>query len=187
MAERMECPAVFNGEPFSVTLSKELKDVAFISGPIDTGPDESYFRSHYVPMIEAAIANDHDFVIGPIPHGVDADALNYLLARSVRPKKITIFVTPSENAWWGKNFRALGVNVHVIDGQMTSERDTALTKASTYDILRVRTEKEARDFYGKLYRKGHVTNTERNWKRRRGISEYEIVSIEEMNRTMGFE
>ncbi|KAJ5908716.1 hypothetical protein N7495_001398 [Penicillium taxi] len=143
-------------------------EIAFISGPIDPGP---YFHTHYTSPIQQAIKRGDDFVIGPIPSGVDADALAYLLAYPVAPTRITIFVTPAENGMWGTKFRALGVNVQVTEGQMSLERDAALTKASTYDILRVRTKKEAKKFYGRLWRDGYVTNTERNWKRRRGIGE----------------
>jgi len=76
-------------------------------------------------------------VIGPIPSGVDADALDYLLAYPVSPSRITIFVTTAEESMWAARFRALSVNLEVVDGQMTQERDAAMTQASTYDILRV--------------------------------------------------
>jgi hypothetical protein len=158
------------------------REIAFISGPIDTGP---YFHTHYVTKINNAIQRDHDFVIGPIPSGVDADALAYLLAYPVSPDRITIFVTLAEENVWGGRFRSMGVNVEVVQGQMTRDRDAALTKASTYDILRVRTKEEARELYGRMWREGHVTNTERNWKRRRGIAENEIVKVLDINRSTG--
>ncbi|KAK1149753.1 hypothetical protein N8T08_005307 [Aspergillus melleus] len=158
--------------------------IAFISGPIDTGSSESYFK-HYTPLIDAAIASNDSFVIGPIPYGVDTNALSYLLSYPIAPSRITIFVTPSENATWGTTFRGLGVNVHVVDGQTGRERDAAMTAASDYDILRVRTADEGREFYDRMYRDGFVTNTERNWKRRRGIHEDVVVQAEEINRDVG--
>lgn len=151
-------------------------EVAFISGPIDTGPGAEYFKTHYIAPINAAIARDHRFVIGPIPSGVDADALEYLLAYPVDPSRITIFVTESEDLIAGDGFRARGVNVQVVGDRTTlpRERDAAMTAASTYDILRFRTEEEARELYGRAYRPGHMTNTERNWKRRRGSPVREV-------------
>lgn len=161
--------------------------IAFISGPISTGPEEDYFRTHYVPQILRAIQRGDDFVIGPIPSGVDADALDFLLAYPVAPSRITIFVTPAEEGMWGGHLRARGVNLQVVEGQMSRERDAALTRASDYDILRLRTKEEARAFYGRLWREGYVTNTERNWKRRQKIAEEVVVSAEEINRTIGEE
>ncbi|KAL2835286.1 hypothetical protein BDW59DRAFT_168521 [Aspergillus cavernicola] len=146
--------------------------VAFISGPINTGPDAAYFHTHYKAEIDIAIAAGHAFVIGPITTGVDADALSYLQGYPILPSRITIFLTPSEDRAWGDEFRSRNVNVHVLeDITATSQnRDAAMTAASDYDILRWRTEDEAREVYGNQYRAGHVTNTERNWRRRRGIS-----------------
>ncbi|KAL4915379.1 hypothetical protein BDW62DRAFT_219400 [Aspergillus aurantiobrunneus] len=146
--------------------------VAFISGPIDTGPNSIFFHTHYKPDIDAAIAAGHNFVIGPITSGVDADSLSYLLDYPISPSRITIFMTVGEDRAWGDQFRRRNVNVHVLeDITATSQnRDAAMTAASQYDILRWRTEDEAREFYGDLYRPGHMTNTERNWRRRRGIS-----------------
>lgn len=161
-------------------------DIAFISGPIDTGPNEVYFHTHYVPRIRQAIENGHGFVIGPIPSGVDADALDYLLAYPVGPSRITVFVTPAEEVIFGPRLRALSVNLKVVQSQMTQERDAAMTQASTYDILRVRTTEEARAFYGGMARPGYVTNTERNWRRRQGIAGDVLVSAKEINRSMGY-
>ncbi|KAJ5673344.1 hypothetical protein N7507_002471 [Penicillium longicatenatum] len=159
-------------------------EIAFISGPINTGPQEEYF-SHYIPRIDQAISRGDSFVIGPIPTGIDADALSYLLAYPIQATRITICVTPAEDGMWGDRFRASGVNVQVVDGQMSRERDAIMTSISTYDILRVRTKAEAREFYGCFWRDGHVTNTERNWKRRRGIAEDVIVDAKEINQSMG--
>ncbi|KAL2864001.1 uncharacterized protein BJX67DRAFT_362214 [Aspergillus lucknowensis] len=152
--------------------------VAFISGPIDTGPDAMFFKTHYIPLIDTAIAAGHNFVIGPILSGADADALDYLLSHPISPTRITIFMTIAEDQAWGSEFRRRGVNTIVLDDPAATSRnrDAAMTNASDYDILRWRTEEEAREFYGPMYRSGHMTNTERNWRRRRGISETEVLS-----------
>ena len=152
--------------------------IAFISGPLDTGPDAGYFHAHYAPRINAAIKRGDHFVIGPILYGVDADALVYLLEYPVSPDRITIFMTTAEDRLWGTGFRKLKVNVH-IQGQTSAERDAAMTQASTYDILRWRPADEAKQFYGPMWREGYVTNTERNWRRRRGIPLDTVVSLTE--------
>ncbi|KAJ5376201.1 hypothetical protein N7509_013087 [Penicillium cosmopolitanum] len=161
--------------------------IAFISGPISTDPQENYLPLHYAPTIDQAVERGDHFVIGPIPSGVDAEALAYLLAWPISPDRITIFMTPSEDGMWGAKFRGFGVKVHVVEGQMPRERDAELTKASTYDICRVRTKKEGKAFYGKSWRDGFVTNTERNWKRRRGIKEDVVIEPEEINRSLEFD
>ncbi|KAL4739070.1 hypothetical protein BDV11DRAFT_170450 [Aspergillus similis] len=91
--------------------TQENPKVTFISGPIDTGPDNVYFHRHYVQPIKAAVAAGHNFVIGPILSGVDADALDYLLKYPIAPSRITIFMTIGEDNAWGNTFRAQGVNV----------------------------------------------------------------------------
>ncbi|KAL3479618.1 hypothetical protein BJX99DRAFT_66680 [Aspergillus californicus] len=148
-----------------------LVPVAFISGPVDTGPNEIFFHTHYVPQIDAAIAAGHAFIIGPITSGVDADALDYLLRFPVAPGRITIFMTSGEDRAWGEGFRRRGVKTCVLEDLSATSRirDAAMTEASTYDILRWRTEDEARALYGSMYRPGHVSNTEANWRRRRGL------------------
>ncbi|OGM39686.1 hypothetical protein ABOM_011628 [Aspergillus bombycis] len=161
----------------------EKAEIAFISGPLDTGPDNTYFHTHYVPLINAAIDRGHRFVIGPVA-GVDRAALDYLLAYPIPPSHITVFVTPTENILMGDEFRSRAVNVHVVDGSpnmTTRDRDAAMTRASSYDILRWRPTKESKEFYGRLYREGYVTNTEMNWRRRRGIGETEIVREEDVS------
>ena len=162
------------------------RQIAFISGPINTGPNESYIHTHYVTPINQAIERKDHFVIGPIPSGIDADALEYLLAYPISPDRVTIFVTKAEDGMWGAHFRSLGVNVKVVEGQMSRDRDAALTSASTYDILRVRTKEEGKAFYGHMWHDGYVTNTERNWKRRRGIAEIEVVGEEMTNLSMEY-
>lgn len=160
------------------------RKTAFISGPTDTGPQEVFFHTHYAPRIQQAIAQGDAFALGPLAGGVDADALAYLLAYPVSPGRIRVFMTPAEDSFRGNEIRAFGVRVEVIEGQTSQERDAALTHASDYDILRLRTEKEAQEFYGRLWSPQYVTNTERNFKRRRGIAELEVWTAEEINRSV---
>ncbi|KAI9924851.1 hypothetical protein MW887_006708 [Aspergillus wentii] len=172
----MEQPSSSSSPPPSPSSSSP--ETAFISGPLETGSDASYFHTHYVPRINEAISRGDHFVIGPTPHGVDANALDYLLAYPISPSRITIFVTPLEDEMWGDRFRKLNVNMHVLQGDTNltaRDRDAAMTAASSYDILRWRTRNEARAFYGARFTEGFVTNTERNWRRRAGISEAVVV------------
>jgi hypothetical protein len=159
-------------------MASSDRQVAFISGPLDTGNDACYFHAHYAARIDAATSRGDHFVIGPIPYGIDADALAYLLEHPVSPDRITVFVTAAEDQLWGRKFREMKVNVHV-QGQTPAERDAAMTGASSYDILRWRKRAEARELYGALWREGHITNTERNWRRRRGIGLDEMAREDE--------
>ncbi|PGH28051.1 hypothetical protein AJ80_00306 [Polytolypa hystricis UAMH7299] len=154
-------------------------DIA-ISSPLDTGPDASYFHTHYVSRINAAISSGHHFIIGPIPSGVDADALTYLLAYPIPASRISIFVTIAEERLWGDKFRSLGVRV-VIEGALPRERDAAMTRESTHDILRWRRVVEVRALYGQRWREGVVTGTELNWRRRRGFGVGDVVREEEVD------
>jgi hypothetical protein len=150
--------------------------IALISGPINTGLDKSCLFSHYVNRVNQAIERSDHFVIEPITSCVDADALEYLSAYPVSPDRVTIFVTKAEDGMWGTHFRSSGANVKVVKGQMSRDRDAALTSASTYDILRVQTKEEGKLFYGHMWQDGCITNTERTWKPRRGIAEIEVHS-----------
>jgi hypothetical protein len=60
---------------------------AFISGPLD--PTEEYFATHYKARIDTAIAEGHNFIIGPV-RGIDALALGYLLENGVEPERVKV-------------------------------------------------------------------------------------------------
>lgn len=142
--------------------------VAFISGPLD--PDDEYFATHYAPQIDAAAQANHSFIIGPVA-GIDTLSLHYLLSQNVPPSKITVYMAHFEylNTTWRTQYLDLGVNVRdVVDAVTTRERDAAMTKDSDYDILRYRTEDEAKKLYGKSWWP-RVSNTEMNERRRTGI------------------
>ncbi|KAJ4304713.1 hypothetical protein N0V90_000240 [Kalmusia sp. IMI 367209] len=142
---------------------------AFISGPLD--PSSSYFSTYYAPSINTAISLNHSFIIGPV-RGTDALALQYLLSQSVPPSQITIYMANFEyaNITWRTGFTSLGVNVKCVEEAITTrERDAAMTRDSDYDILRYRTEQEAKELYGSVWWP-RVSNTEMNERRRKGIS-----------------
>ncbi|KAF2263996.1 hypothetical protein CC78DRAFT_421879, partial [Lojkania enalia] len=142
---------------------------AFISGPLD--PSLEYFAQYYISRIDAAIHAGHDFVIGPVD-GVDAMALDYLLSREVDPQRITIYMANFEFRDEARRqaLEKRDVKVQMVGdiGATTRERDAKMTENSDYDILRYRTEKEAKALYGERWWP-RVSNTEMNERRRRGI------------------
>jgi hypothetical protein len=74
------------------------------------------------------------------------------------------------NTPWLATFTSLGVNANgVEDAYTTCDRDAAMTRDSDYDILRYRTEEEAKKVYGSAWWP-RVSNTEMNERRRRGIT-----------------
>ncbi|KAF9741938.1 hypothetical protein PMIN06_008220 [Paraphaeosphaeria minitans] len=148
---------------------------AFISGPLD--PTPAYFTTHYAPKLDTAISASHNFIVGPV-RGVDALALQYLLEKGVEPGKISVYMAPFEYAssTWRTSFASLGVNVvEVGDAVTTRERDAAMTRDSDYDVLRYRTEEEARVVYGAGWWP-RVSNTEMNERRRAGDESEEYRS-----------
>ena len=139
---------------------------AFISGPLDV--DSSYFDAYYRPAIDVGISSNHTFIIGPVS-GIYTLALNYLVSH-IDPSRVSIYMTSWEAPSHRTRLEALGVNQVVLspdDAVTTRERDSAMTRESDYDILRFRTEKECHEMYGKMWR-ARVSNTEMNWRRRRG-------------------
>ena len=143
--------------------------VAFISGPLD--PDDEYFATHYAPRIDAAIQAQHSFIMGPVA-GIDTVSLHYLLTKGVAPDRIKVYMAHFEylSTNWRTQYLDLGVGVQdVVDATTTQERDAAMTRDSDYDILRYRTEEEAKKLYGAGWWP-RVSNTEMNERRRRGVT-----------------
>lgn len=146
---------------------------AFISGPIDVSQD--YFQQYYLRPIQQAIQSGHHFVVGPVG-GIDALALEHLRSSGIPLSRTRIFMAGFEVAArpdFVSQLRSEGIDVvearTSTDGSARStwDRDAAMTRASDYDILRFRTERECKALYGALWRP-RVSNTERNWRRRRG-------------------
>ena len=151
---------------------------AFVSGPIDSS--DEYFALHYIPRIGAAMRLGDHFVVGPVP-GVDTQTLSYLLSppppvRPCEPHRISVYMAAFEFADLTRrnHYRDLGVNVIEVatagQGTTTRQRDEMMTRESDYDILRYRSEEEAKRFYGESWWP-RVSNTEVNERRRRGITD----------------
>lgn len=148
---------------------------AFISGPLEVS--NAYFHRYYRRDIDRAIRRGHTFVIGPVS-GIDALAFNYLLSQGVDAERIKIYMAGFELAsrpsFASQTRKRLGQDAVVEaktasgeDAKTTWDRDAAMTRDSDYDILRFRTEWEQKSIYGASWRP-RVSNTERNWRRRRG-------------------
>ncbi|KAF8208441.1 hypothetical protein K438DRAFT_274369 [Mycena galopus ATCC 62051] len=158
-----------------------MSQTAFISGPMDV--DMTYFATHYQARVDAAAAAGHAFVVGPVV-GIDKLALHYL-AEHVDRTRITVYMAAFEYArvTWREQYEELGVNVkEVVDAQTTRDRDAAMTRDSDYDILRYRTEEEAKELYGEKWWP-RVSNTEMNERRRVGdlSSAYRLGKDGEVN------
>ncbi|KAF8909706.1 hypothetical protein CPB84DRAFT_1958754 [Gymnopilus junonius] len=140
---------------------------AFISGPIEF-PDD-FFATYYEPLLKEAISSGHSFVVGPAP-GTDTMALKYLLDHDVELSRITVYLTEFEERTLADRvnwFTELGGHVKV-EGVTTSDRDTAMTRDSDYDILEYMTIEEQKVFYGERYFP-RVSATEKNDRRRKGL------------------
>ena len=165
------------------TSEQKRPTVAFVSGHIDLSNE--VFRLHYKNSLDAAIANGENFILSTAG-GADSMALEYLLSQSVSPSRITIYIhtpparrqkpgganetmrridqlrTGSETL---EQYRKQGHGVRIIDGWHT-ERDAAMTRESDYDILWVRPDGETEALYGKKYRPGRISGTQKNKYRR---------------------
>ena len=106
--------------------------IAFVSGHLDLTPDE--FQEHYVPKLQIAIAQKHRFVVGDAK-GTDALAQGFF-AYFIDNEDVTVyhmFTSPRNNVG---NFPTVG------GFQSDSERDSAMTLNSNYDIAWVRPGRE---------------------------------------------
>ena len=172
------------------TSTSNRPSIAFISGPMD--PDGAYFATHYRAAVDRAIQNKHHFVIGSV-EGIDTLALTYLLQQGLEPSRITIYLANFEAAipTLFSRLAALGVRTRVVgesgEAVSTGDRDAAMTRESDYDILRYRTEEEAKELYAERWWP-RVSNTEMNERRRRGVvSEAYVLKVgtERMGKEVG--
>ena len=180
MASLSPSPAI---EPVSNTASTTTSRsprVAMISGHTDLAQD--LFDKQYIPQLTVALESGANFILGDAK-GVDEMALAWLLTHC-EPQRVTVYCSRPYNV---SKLEALGVNVMLdksgTDGgrqakgkgreagnpnasrQRHLDRDARMTGASDYDILHVRTDEEARSFYGERWRK-RVSATEMNRDRR---------------------
>ncbi|KAI9731880.1 MAG: hypothetical protein M1834_004331 [Cirrosporium novae-zelandiae] len=155
----------------SISVAATPPLTAFISGPVEPSPE--YLATYYAPRLLKAISEDHKFVMGPAP-GIDREALSFLLLHNVPPENMTVYLTEYESKRneYRSGPEAVGVNIKVA-GITVSERDSEMTRVSDYDILRYRTQEESKALYGAFWTPGHVTETERNERRRIMVKERE--------------
>lgn len=174
-------------------LAPSKPRVAFISGHIDL--DRPTFTTNYASRLDAAIAAGDTFILSS-SRGADTFALQHLLDAGVAKDRITVYLNthlPPKPLPKGTKDRAakskannanrrdptpgaiqhyedLGVGVKLVSGDH-EKRDTVMTRESDYDVLWVRSEEETRAVYGRKWRPGRVSGTEKNRLRR------EIVAV----------
>ncbi|KAI5848220.1 hypothetical protein BZA05DRAFT_446517 [Tricharina praecox] len=139
---------------------------AFISGPIT--PPAHFFETHYLPFLQLAVSQSHNFIMGPAA-GIDTLCLSHLLSAPISACRITVYLADFENHTLRSSyaaFEAAGGKIKV-EGATTGARDAAMTRDSDYDILRYLNEHEAREYYGEAYTP-RISNTQKNERRRRG-------------------
>lgn len=129
---------------------------AFISGHCNLSNIE--FDQYYKLKIDQALEQGHSFVVGESP-GADTLAIQYL---SGKTDKVTIYHIGT-NSRVASNFKTIG------GFRNHSQKDSAMTYASTYDILYVRPEEEQRRLVGPKYIPGYICGTEQNRRRREKV------------------
>lgn len=157
---------------------QRLPPVTLVSAANTLHNDRGQSSTRYHARVH--IATHHaTVVIGPVA-GIDTLSLHYLLSTHIHPSRITIFMAHFEylNTTWRSQNVSLGVNVRDVEDALTTrDRDAAMTRQSDYDILRYRTEEEAKRLYGNRWWP-RVSNTEMNEKRRKGIVSQAHISEE---------
>jgi hypothetical protein len=129
--------------------------IAFISGHLDLTSEE--FDTHYVPLIQIAIKNNHTFVIGDA-RGADNMAQQFISE---------IYGGDNKTNWGTYSpvlvFHMFGSPRNNVGGFKTKggyksddERDAAMTAASDYDIAWVRPGREKSGTAKNLARRKYV-------------------------------
>lgn len=109
---------------------KSRDPVAFVSGHLDLTSAE--FEDHYVPSLGAALARSCSFVVGDA-RGCDRMAQQWLFERGARATIYHMLEAPRYNEG---RFPARG------GFETDDDRDAAMTRASTFDVLWVRPGRE---------------------------------------------
>ncbi|KAJ7157513.1 hypothetical protein C8R43DRAFT_1125201 [Mycena crocata] len=104
----------------------------FISGPLEATP--TYFAEHYARRIDAAISQNHSFVLGTA-RGIATLARAYLPQQNDSPSRVTTFLSEAEAQvpeWrqFADTLRKLGLGV-VVAGRGPPERDAGYGVATT--------------------------------------------------------
>ena len=181
-------PTGSNTAGSSPDSKRKSAKVAFVSGHIDLSNDT--FTIQYKTCLDEAIRNGDNFILSNAG-GADSMALEYLLSQDVSPSRITIYIhtPPARRQKPGganetmkridrlrtgpetqERYRNQGLCVKVINGWHT-ERDAEMTRDSDYDILWVRPDDETKALYGKKYRPGRISGTQKNKDRREQMKE----------------
>ena len=133
----------------------------FISGHLDL--TETEFNEHYQPKLKMAVATGGYFIVGD-SRGADAMAQSYLGAAVSEDGELHARIlvyhigrSPRNNK---ENFKTIG------NFKTDLERDEAMTRDSTDDILWVRPEDEQRKRLGAEYNPLRVSGTMKNKLRR---------------------
>ena len=125
-----------------------------IPGSMSKAPGLSDFCRRSLRRLERQGRRYQGFRISPgstCRTGKDNDLIHKLLVRAQqRPR--------------GAEESEHGFGVKVVDGSHT-DRDAVMTGESDYDILWVRPEEETTGLYGKKYRAGRVSGTQKNGER----------------------
>lgn len=157
--------------------------IAFISGHIDITLKQ--FSDNYHAALDVAIHRGDTFVLST-SQGADTLALAYLRSQNTDPSRITVYIlAPYMQSSRSGHFNATqsqtngtklgdealelykkeGYNVKVVKGRH-DDRDAAMTEDSDYDILWIRNHAETAALYGRKYRRGRVSGTQKNKDRR---------------------
>ena len=171
--------------------------IALISGHTDLS--EADFSRHYRLQLISALDQGHHFILGDAA-GADAFALTYLLSPAVvlaHPdvkERITIYLSrkASIDRLQSQGLKVVPPDDRRLQAQQTDvvvskkgrdsrrwhhvQRDAAMTTASDYDILYVRTEEESRKLYGAKYRP-RVSATELNRLRRIEVDKRKAAAV----------
>lgn len=112
-----------------------MKQIFFISGHRDVTQEE--FDTYYSPILDKLLDNENnEFVIGDY-NGVDTMAQQFINDYNINPKRVTIYhMFDKPMNLVNKHFKTIGGFENDID------RDSAMTKASTYDVAYIRKGKE---------------------------------------------
>lgn len=113
-------------------LKRQTGQILFVSGHRDLLPAE--FGQHYVPKLDAAIAEGHCFVVGDAP-GADAMAQAYL-AHRVSPERVTVYHAGRRPCHCAEGFAVRGGYAN------QAAKDAAMTAVSDDDIAWVRLGRE---------------------------------------------
>jgi len=138
------------------------KKIYFISGHLDLSPE--LFIKHYLNQLHEAINSGGKFIMGDAK-GVDLMAQEYLLEQSVGFDRITVYHMHN------KPRNLVSSEIQTRGGfESDEERDKQMTLDSDLDIAYVRTDEENKKLYGKKYRAGRISGTEKNLIRRKELN-----------------